>query len=142
MISRHNLAVLISANLLRIGLSLILIFQTNWNNIVKIYLLFFPFGLEFIDGVYPGLFKILKPEKGKKCYMYAFGMKMIDLPICFFPWYDILDKIYHLDSNHQVHLLSNHVHQYQNYYLQHYHCQQFDFRLNLNQLLLQLVISK
>ena len=93
MISRHNLAVLISANLLRIGLSLILIFQTNWNNIVKTYLLFFPFALESVDGAYPSLFKILKPEKDKKCYNYIYGHKVINPSSCFSPWYDILDKI-------------------------------------------------
>ena len=93
MISRHNLAVLISANLLRIGLSLILIFKTNWNNVIKTYLLFFPLGLEFVDGFYPDKLNLLKPEKGKKCYHYLYTTKILSGSSCYFPWYDILDKI-------------------------------------------------
>ena len=62
-ISKHNLRILTFFNIIRFICSYYLIFKTNWNDILKAYILFFSLGLDDLDSSYPfilGLYKIDK----------------------------------------------------------------------------------
>ena len=96
-ISKHNLRILIITNILRLFLSYYIIFKVNFktdfNNILKCYLLFFPAGIDDIDSLYPALFNLLKKnekDKNKKTFD-VFGP--IKNSNTFKDYYNIPDKI-------------------------------------------------
>lgn len=110
-ISKHNLRILIITNVLRLFLSYYIIFKVNFktdfNNILKCYLLFFPTGIDDIDSVYPVLLKLFKIDKNitlkkppikflKKIYNY---FNFFTISQNFKDYYIIPDKINDLISN-------------------------------------------
>ena len=58
----NNYTILWTFSVLRGLLGYLLIFHTNWNLILKTYLLFFPLGLDDLDSVYPYLLNLYKSQ--------------------------------------------------------------------------------
>ena len=93
-ISKNNLKVLTCSNILRFISSYYVIFKTEWNDILKAYILFFFLGLDDLDSRYPfilGLYKI-----DKKYINNRFSFKASTF---FKDNYIILDKINDLSAN-------------------------------------------
>lgn len=93
-ISKRNLRILIFFNILRFFCSYYLIFNTEWSDILKSYILFFSLGLDDLDSRYPfilGLYKINKKYITNRFSFNASGF--------FKDYYIILDKLNDLSSN-------------------------------------------